>query len=152
MSSPVAHALEEVVIDAPVGEVWAVHTRPETILRVSVNTKRYEPQGPMRVGVRVLGATKVVGRTVEWSAEVVEFTELRGYRLRSVISPVSWELAYSYRPAGAGTAVTAEQTAFGLEGFFGRISESFIVRRYRRDLRRNLENLKALVEAERVRA
>jgi ligand-binding SRPBCC domain-containing protein len=147
----VAHAREEVRIDAPVGEVWALHSRPETILRVSVNTTRYEPQGPMRVGTRILGATKVIGRTVEWSAEVVELTELRGYRLKSVISPVSWELAYSYRPEGAGTVVTAEQTAFGLQGFFGRISESFIVRRYTKDLRRNLGNLKALVESQGAR-
>lgn len=145
-----AEATAEVVIDAPVGEVWRTHTRPETITRISVNTTRYEPQGPMRVGTRILGATRVIGRTVEWSAEVAEFVELRGYRLRSVIAPVDWELSYSYAPEGSGTRVVAHQTAFGLQGFFGRISERFIVRRYRKDLSSNLANLKALVESQRV--
>ncbi len=143
----VAQALETITIDAPVGEVWAVHTRPETILEISVNTTRYVPQGPMRAGARILGATKVIGRTVEWTAEVADFTELHGYRLRSVISPLPWELSYSYNPHGNGTLVTAEQKALGLDGFFGRISERIIVRRYSKDLRRNLQNLKDKIES-----
>ena len=70
----------------------------------------------------------------------------RGYRLRSVVAPLQWELAYSYRPIQGKTMVIAEQTAFGLSGFFGRISEKFIVMRYRRDLSKNLANLKQMVE------
>jgi YD repeat-containing protein len=143
----VARASEQVVIDRPVGEVWAIHSKPETIRKISVNTVRYEPQGPMRKGTRIKGATKVVGRIVEWEADVTEFVELRGYQLTSVISPVDWVLTYTYHPYGRSTLMTAEQTALNLEGFFGRISERVIVFRYRRDLRKNLENLKRLIEA-----
>lgn len=141
-----ASGSEQIVIDAPVGEVWAVHSNPDTILKISVNTTRYEPQGPMRKGTRIKGATKVVGKTVEWEAEVVEFVELRGYQLKSMISPIDWVLTYTYAPYGRSTLMTAEQTALNLEGFFGKISEKIIVFRYRRDLRRNLANLKKMIE------
>ncbi len=143
-----AQAVEQIIIDRPVGTVWAMHTQPSIIPRISVNTVKYQPRGPMRVGTRIDGATKVVGRTVEWEAEVVEFVELRGYRLKSVRAPLQWELSYSYHPHGQGTVVIAEQTAFGLDGFFGRLSERFIVSRYRRDLSRNLANLKEIVESQ----
>ncbi|CAN5274777.1 hypothetical protein BH23ACT9_BH23ACT9_09700 [soil metagenome] len=142
-----ASGSEQIVIDRPVGEVWAIHTNPDTILKVSVNTIRYEPQGPMRKGTRINGATKVVGKTVNWEADVEEFVELRGYRLRSVVAPIDWVLSYTYQPYGRSTLVTAEQEALNLDGFFGKISEKIIVFRYRRDLRKNLANLKVLIEA-----
>ena len=64
----VAQAVEQIIIDRPVGTVWALHTQPSMIPRISVNTVKYEPRGPMKVGTRIDGATKVVGRTVEWEA------------------------------------------------------------------------------------
>lgn len=142
-----AQAQEQILIDAPIEDVWRIHTIPTTITTISVNTTRYQPQGPMGPGCRIVGATKVIGRTVNWLAEVVEFVPLRGYRLKSIEAPMQWELAYSYRPIQGSTVVMAEQTAIGLSGFFGRISEKLIVMRYRRDLAKNLANLKQLVEA-----
>lgn len=142
-----AQAQEQILIDAPIQDVWNLHTTPSTITTISVNTTRYEPQGPMGLGCRIIGATKVIGRTVNWEAEVVEFTPLRGYKLKSIVAPMQWELSYSYRPIQGATVVIAEQTAIGLQGFFGRISEKLIVMRYRRDLSKNLGNLKQLVEA-----
>jgi ligand-binding SRPBCC domain-containing protein len=143
-----ASGSEQVVIDRPVGEVWAVHTKPETIRMISVNTTKYEPRGPMRKGTRIDGATKVVGKTVVWEAEVEEFVELQGYRLRSIVAPVDWVLSYTYQPYGRSTLVTAEQEALNLSGFFGKISEKIIVYRYKKDLRKNLANLKKLVEGD----
>ncbi len=141
-----AEAEEQILIERPVGDVWAFHTVPTNIPKISVNTTRYEPQGPMGLGCRIFGATNVIGRTVEWEAEVVEFVELRGYKLKSIVAPVQWELSYSYRPIQNNTVVVARQTALGLSGFFGKISEAFIVWRYRRDLSKNLANLKQMVE------
>lgn len=143
-----AEGSEQILIDRSVGEVWSFHTEPANILRISVNTKKYIPQGPMQLGTEIHGATKVIGRTVDWIAEITEWTELRGYTLRATDSPVEWELSYSYQPSGRGTVVTARQTAFGLDGFFGRIAEPFIVRRYRKDLASNLANLKLMVESQ----
>lgn|GEM_PF-4100178 len=141
-----AQAQEQILINRPVEQVWGFHSDPTNIPRISVNTTRYEPKGPMALGCRIIGATKVIGKTVEWEADVVEYAPQRGYRLRSVVAPLQWELAYSYRPIQGKTMVIAEQTAFGLSGFFGRISEKFIVMRYRRDLAKNLANLKQMVE------
>ena len=60
---------------------------------------------------------------------------------------MQWELSYSYRPIQNNTVVVARQTALGRSGFFGKISEACIVWRYRRDLSKNLTNLKEMVEA-----
>ena len=104
---------------------------------------------PDKVGTRVLGVTKVLGRRMEGWGEIVEIdpprllkTSGKGLEGGMVTS------TYHFTPAGSGTDYEFESEYELPAGFLGQVADKlFVEKAVERDLRHSLENFKALVEA-----
>jgi uncharacterized membrane protein len=137
---------EEIHIDRPVSEVFTFATDPANQTVIQANMVEYELDGPMEKGARPAGVTKVAGRKVEWTSEITEYDEDRRVELRSVEAPMDFHITWTYEPEDGGTRVRFVQEVPSLGGFFGRLGDQIVTRMYSRDVRTNLEHLKALLE------
>jgi uncharacterized membrane protein len=137
---------EHIHIDRPVSEVFTFATDPDNQTLIAANMVRFDMDGAMRKGARSEGVTKVAGRKVEWSSEVVEFEPDRRVEIRSVEAPMDFHITWSYDAEGEGTRVGFVQEVPNVGGFFGKLGDGLVTKMYSRDVRANLENLKALCE------
>lgn len=137
---------ESIHIDRPVDEVFAFATEPANQTLIASNMLAFETDGPMRKGARSEGVTKVAGRRVEWTSEVVEYEQDRRVEIRSVDAPMDFHITWSYTADDGGTRVDFVQEVPSVGGFFGRMSDPIVTKMYARDVRANLENLKVLLE------
>jgi uncharacterized membrane protein len=141
------HIEESIHIDRPVSDVFAFATDPANQTMIATNMIAFEMDGPMEKGARSDGVTKVAGRRVEWTSEVVEFEQDRRVEIRSVEAPMDFHITWTYEADREGTRVGFVQEVPSLGGFFGRMGDTLVTRMYERDVRSNLDNLKALLEA-----
>jgi uncharacterized membrane protein len=137
---------EEIHIDRPVADVFAFATDPDNQLLLNTNMVDYELEGPMEKGARPRGRTRVAGKRIDWETEILEFEQDRRVELRSIDAPVEFHITWHYEPDGEGTRIRFEQESPSLGGFFGRMSDTVVVKMYGRDVRSNLEKLKVLLE------
>lgn len=137
---------EHIHIDRPVGDVFTFATEPSNQTLIAANMVAFDMDGPMEKGARTEGVTKVAGRKVEWTTEVVEFEQDRRVELRSVEAPMDFHITWTYAAEGEGTRVGFVQEVSPLGGFFGRLGDPLVTKMYSRDVRANLENLKVLCE------
>ncbi len=116
--------------------------------RSSLVSWRQEPPGPVAVGTRYHGVSRVAGREVESRYEVVAVERGRGSTVRGVGSPVPLEASYRSDPIAGGTRFTYRITleGRGLQRIAERVAAAIITREAARDLPR----LKALVEGSRT--
>jgi uncharacterized protein YndB with AHSA1/START domain len=95
-----------------------------------------------RMGTRSTGTTKVLGRKIEWTAEVIEFDPPHRIVSHSVNGPLQFTIALSTKPQQGGTLFTVRlETESGLGGLFGRITDPLVAAAYARSTRANLETL-----------
>lgn len=140
---------ESIHIDAPVGKVYEFARDPENQELISSNLSRFAADNPtMDKGTRMEGTTRVAGRDVEWTAEVVERVENERVEIRSVEAPMGFHITWSYEEEDGGTRVTFHQDVDSLGGFFGQLADPIVTKMYSRDVRANLEKLKTLVESQ----
>ena len=140
---------ESIVINRPRSEVYAYLSQPNSYLEFQTNLSELSnDNAEAAVGNQFSGVNKVAGRKVPWTAETTEVVENEVIASKSLESPL--EFTYSWRLAdeGDGTLVSFHQEVGSLGGFFGRFADPLVVRMYARDVSSNLDNLKALLEAE----
>ncbi len=140
---------ETVVIARPVMEVF-------DFLMLAENLPRWDSSmlecvqvgsGPVTVGTRYRGASKILGRRIEWTTEVTEFVPGVRAVSRSVEGPLTFTLSYELSPAPAGTTLRYRPAAdSGLEGAFGRAMEPIVPRAQTKVVRANLDTLAGLLE------
>ena len=144
----------------PVIEETAVIARPVMevfdFLMLAENLPRWDSSmlecvqvgsGPVTVGTRYRGASKILGRRIEWTTEVTEL--IPGLRAvsRSVEGPLTFTLSYELSPAPAGTTLRYRLAAdSGLDGAFGRAMEPIVQRAQTKVVRANLGTLAGLLE------
>ena len=102
---------------------------------------------PDEVGTKIHAKMRLLGRSMEGWAEIVEFQRPRLVKLTGT-STQGGALTTTYRftPVGAGTdlEILAE---YELPGFFGQVADKlFVQKAIERDVRHSLENFKAFVE------
>lgn len=138
---------ESIRIERPVEEVFAYATDPTNQTQFATNIIRFEADTPrLEKGTRMEGATRVAGKTVEWTSECIEIEENHRVTMRSIEAPMDFELTWTYERDDDATLVSFEQTVPETGGFFGKLTDSIVTKMYSRDVRSNLENLKTLLE------
>jgi len=140
---------ETVVIARPVGEVFA-------FLMLAENLPRWDSSmlecvqvgsGAVTVGTRYRGASKILGRRIEWTTEVVEFVPGVRAASQSVEGPLTFRVSYELSAAPAGTTLRYRLAAeSGLGGAFGRAMEPIVQRAQAKVVRTNLGTLASLLE------
>ncbi|WP_433874879.1 SRPBCC family protein [Sinomonas atrocyanea] len=135
---------ESIVIAAPPEEVYDYLLDPTHLPEFSGSITRAEPEtpGPVQVGSRFRGTTKVLGRNVEWVAELTENDRPRRQAIKSVESKIDFSGTYTLEPEGVGTRVTYRlETAKGLGGMFGSLADALVNKTYARQVRADLATL-----------
>src|SRR6516165_4254087 len=140
---------ETVVIARPPGEVF-------DFLMLAENQPRWDSSmlecaqigdGTVTVGTRYRGASKILGRRIEWVTEVVELVPGVRAASRSVAGPLSFTVSYEVSASPAGTALRYRLAAdSGLDGAFGRAMEPIVQRAQTKVVRANLGTLASLLE------
>ena len=140
---------ETVVIARPPGEVF-------DFLMLAENLPRWDSSmlecaqigdGAVTVGTRYRGASKILGRRIEWVTEVVELVPGVRAVSRSVAGPLSFTVSYEVSASPAGTALRYRLAAdSGLDGAFGRAMEPIVQRAQTKVVRANLGTLASLLE------
>ena len=140
---------ETVIITRPVREVF-------DFLMLAENLPRWDSSmlecaqigdGAVTVGTRYRGASKILGRRIEWVTEVVELVPGIRAVSRSVAGPLSFTVSYEVSASPAGTALRYRLAAeSGLGGAFGRALEPIVQRAQTKVVRANLGTLASLLE------
>ena len=140
---------ETVVIARPPGEVF-------DFLMLAENLPRWDSSmlecvqvdsAPVTVGTRYRGASKILGRRIEWATEVTQFVPGVRAASQSVEGPLTFTVSYEVSPAPAGTTLRYRLAAeSGLGGAFGRAMEPIVQRAQTKVVRTNLGKLASLLE------
>ena len=140
---------ETVVIARPPAEVF-------DFLMLAENLPRWDSSmlecaqvgdGPVAVGTRYRGASKILGRRIEWVTEVVEFVPGARAASRSVAGSLNFTVGYEVSASPAGTTLRYRLAAeSGLDGAFGRAMEPIVQRAQAKIVRANLGVLAGLLE------
>jgi uncharacterized membrane protein len=103
--------------------------------------------GAVTVGTRVRGASKILGRRIEWATEVIEFVPGIRAVSRSVEGPLTFTVSYELSASPGGTTLRYRLAAeSGLGGAFGRAMEPIVQRAQTKVVRANLGKLAGLLE------
>ena len=141
------HINESIWIERPAQEVFDFVADPANQMLINSSIIEFEQDGPSRKGATARGVTRVAGRNISWTSEMVEYDEGRRAVVRSVESPVGFEITYTYTPDGNdATTFRFEQETPEMGGFFGKIGDAVATKMYSRDVRAWMENLKILLE------
>ena len=141
---------ETVVIHRPKTQVFAYMQDPTKTTLYNSNLVEFGKisDGPVGKGTQYRGVAKVAGRKLEWTSEVTEWEENRHWHIRSMESPVSFEIDITVRDLEGMTHVTFHQeSASFFDGIWGKLADPAVTRMYGRDVRKNLAKLKQLLEA-----
>lgn len=144
----------------PVIEETVVITRPAMevfdFLMLAENLPRWDSSmlecvqvgsGPVTVGTRYRGASKILGRRIEWTTEVTEFVPGVRAVSRSVEGPLTFTVSYEVSASPTGTTLRYRLAAeSGLDGAFGRAMEPIVQRAQTKVVRANLGTLASLLE------
>lgn len=143
-----------------VEETVSINRSPAAIwefLLATENIPVYESQvteveqvtdGEVGLGTRYRGSTKVLGRSLTWTTEVVKFEPVTAYAAKTVEAKLPFSLAWTLVPEGEGTRLTYRLEAeSGLGGVFGKLGEPLVVKAQQRTVRTNLANLKEILES-----
>ena len=140
---------ETVVIARPAEEVFDFLALAEYLPRwdSSVLECGQVGSGPVTVGTRYRGASRIVGRRIEWTTEVTEFVPGVRMTSRSVEGPLTFTVSYEVSSCPAGTTLRYRLAAeSGLGGAFGRALEPIVERAQTKVVRTNLDKLASLLE------
>jgi len=140
---------ETVVIARPAEEVFDFLALAEYLPRwdSSVLECVQVGSGPVTVGTRYRGASRIVGRRIEWTTEVTEFVPGVRMTSQSVEGPLTFTVSYEVSSSPAGTTLRYRLAAeSGLGGTFGRALEPIVERAQTKVVRANLDKLASLLE------
>jgi len=140
---------ETVLIARPTGEVF-------DFLMLAENLPRWDSSmlecaqvgsGAVTVGTRYRGTSKILGRRIEWTTEVVEFVPGVRAASQSVEGTLTFTVLYEVSASPAGTTLRYCLAAeSGLDGAFGRAMEPIVQRAQTKVVRANLDKLASLLE------
>jgi uncharacterized membrane protein len=128
----------EVVVDAPVAEVFAyitdVRNLPEW--QESAVEAAWRDDAPIEVGSRMRERRSFLGRTAENELEVTAYEPDRRFDLKTVSGPIRFQVAHTFEPADGGTRLRVVVEGGGLPRFAGRMVAKQAERQFRADLER----------------
>ncbi len=142
-----ARAEISTMIKRPVEDVFAVISNVENSPKWSsgaIEAKQTSP-GPIGVGTTARYVGTFLGRRIESESEITEFEANRKYSWQSKSGPFPIQASTTFEPAEGGTRVST--TIEAEPGGFFKLAEPLIVSIAKRQFQGDLDNLKALMEA-----
>lgn len=140
--------LTEVVIARPCDEVAAYAAQPDNAPRWYVNIKSVEWQSapPLAVGSRLAFVAQFLGRRLAYSYEIAELVPGRKLVMRTAEGPFPMETTYTWEPLADGSTLMTLRNR-GEPSGFSKLAAPFMSRAMRKANRKDLDKLKALLEA-----
>jgi uncharacterized protein YndB with AHSA1/START domain len=144
----VVDVVTEIDIACPVAEVAAFATDPEHAPRWYDNITRAEwrTEPPVAVGSVFAFVARFLGRTLSYDYEVVELVPGERLVMRTAEGPFPMETTYTWSPTDTGTRMTLRNP--GEPAGFSRLMAPLMVPAMHRANRKDLANLKAILESE----
>jgi hypothetical protein len=136
-----------ITIDRPRREVAAYCCAPATVTRWNANIRavHWDSQRPIAVGALLQFTSGFLGRTLEYTYEVVELVPDERFVMRSVRGPFSMETAYLWADEGSGTWMTVRNR--GEPTGFAGLAAPILATAIRRATSKDLERLKTILES-----
>ena len=89
--------------------------------------------GPAGPGTQSKGTTSLLGQSMDWTAEIVDWDEV-GWTWRSVVADPPWELRWEVEGVEGGTRVTFRKSSPALSGAGGLLARKFVGAQDEKDL------------------
>lgn len=137
----------ETVIQRPREDVASYAANPDHAPHWYVNIKavQWKTEPPLRVGSQIAFVAHFLGRTLEYTYEVVEWVPGERFVMRTAEGPFPMETTYAWESASdGGTKMTLRNR--GTPSGFSALLAPFMAGAMRRANRKDLERLKALLE------
>ena len=137
----------EIVIDRPTAAVSAYAADPMNTPEWYVNIQRVEWQTepPLRVGSLLTFVAHFLGRTLEYTYEIVEFDPGSRLVMRTAQGPFPMETTYTWQPVGAG-ATRMRLRNRGEPAGFAKVARPVMSAAMRRANVKDLSALKRILE------
>jgi uncharacterized protein YndB with AHSA1/START domain len=139
--------LTETLINRPPAEVAAYAGDPSNAPNWYVNIKSVEwkTPPPMGIGSRIAFVAQFLGRRLAYTYEIVDLVPGRRLVMRTSEGPFPMETTYTWDPVGEGrTRMTLRNR--GNPSGFSRLGAPFMAAAMRRANRKDLTNLRAILE------
>lgn len=137
-----------VVIERPIDEVSAYAgdpaNAPEWYRRIESAEWQTEP--PLRLGSQIRFRATFLGRTLDYTYEVVEYSPGEQIAMRTVDGPFPMNTIYTWRPVG-GRVTHMVMRNHGEPSGFGKLAAPVIAHAMRSAMEHDLADLKRLLEA-----
>jgi hypothetical protein len=138
---------ESIEIKAPAGKVFALTTDATrwSSWHTAIPEAEQTSKGPVGVGTTFKGVTRLMGRSMPWTATATEYEPDRKFVKKIDSGPVFIEQHNSYTPIPAGTKFTITYD-MKFRGCM-RILSPFIVNAMRKEIQKSLGKVKQIVES-----
>ena len=139
---------ESVFIARPPQDVFdfIVDSQNLPVWDVSIVKAEQVGTGPVGLGTRYRGTSKIMGKHFDWTTETTEFEPPTKVVNTCVEGKIKFTATNVLEPAPGGTNLTYRIDAeSGLGGVFGRLADPFIEKAQARTVRANLETLAELL-------
>jgi uncharacterized membrane protein len=138
----------EIVINRPRAQVAAYAGDPSNAPRwyVNIESVDWKTDPPFRVGSRMAFVAHFVGRRLAYTYEIIELAPGERLLMRTAEGPFPMETTYNWESAGEdATRMTLRNR--GNPSGFSKVGSPLMAAAMRRANRKDLEQLKALLEA-----
>jgi uncharacterized protein YndB with AHSA1/START domain len=139
--------ISETVIDVPVDRVAGYAADPANAPEwyANIESVEWRTPPPMEVGSRVAFVARFLGRRLAYTYEIVELVPGQRLVMRTAEGPFPMETTYTWQATGTGsTRMTLHNR--GEPAGFSAVAAPFMAAAMRRANRKDLANLKALLE------
>ncbi|MEP7177943.1 MAG: SRPBCC family protein [Pseudonocardiales bacterium] len=140
---------QTVVVARPAGEVFDFLVHAENLPRWDSSMLECVQvgSGPVTVGTRYRGASKILGRRIDWTTEVIDFAPGVRSESQAVEGTLKFTVSYEVSERPDGTHLRYRIVAdSGLGGAFGRAMEPIVQKAQTKVVKANLDTLVGLLE------